>query len=80
MAYFPGPHLKITTPQTFDGMNLAHDSSGNVITKVTFLPLSAKKAFEKKNLKLPQHLRHKIEEMGGYQPAPAKKVTKSNKA
>lgn len=80
MSYFKGAYLQVTTPQTIDGMNLAYDANGKVVTKISHLPLSARKALEKKNAKMKEHLRHKIEEMQPYVAPPPIKVTKESKA
>lgn len=65
MSNFQGEYLRIRTPVTIDGKNIKYDLEGKVIYKETHLPLTARKSMEMENLKLPTHLRHKIELAGG---------------
>lgn len=81
MSYFKGDYLRVLSPVTIDGLTPKMDSEGKMIYKEDHLPVTAQKILEKKNLKLPQHLRKKIELVPGYQ-APAnvsQKATKSKK-
>ncbi|MER3499850.1 MAG: hypothetical protein C4308_15180 [Chitinophagaceae bacterium] len=55
--------LKVSTPLTIDGVRLAYDEKNQPIFQITFLPLSAKREFERNNSKLPQHLQAQIEEI-----------------
>ena len=55
--------LKISTPQTVDGKNLAYDSKKQPIYTHSIVELSAKSDFQKLNAKLPEHLRHLINEV-----------------
>jgi len=55
--------LKVSTPLTVDGNHLAYDAKNQPLFQITFLPLSAKKEFERNNSKLPQHLQAQIEEI-----------------
>lgn len=63
MDIFEGPYLRVLTPQTIDGSNVLIQND-KVVYKETHLPLTAKKQFERKNLKLPKHLQHKLEVIG----------------
>lgn len=49
--YFTGPHLRVTTPLTTNGM-VPKMVEGQQQYKTTFLPLSAKKQMESKNNRL----------------------------
>jgi hypothetical protein len=71
-------HLRVEIPQTTDGMNLAYDGGGKVITKTIFLPLSARRRITASSLKKPAHLQYKITEVDGdvQQKAPAKQKVK----
>lgn len=60
---FDGPYLRVLTPETIDGINLRMVNE-RIVYKESHLPLSAKKHLERKNNKLPTHLRHKIEVVG----------------
>lgn len=55
------PQLRILTPQTTDGKNLAYDEDNKVIYKESFVEAAAKRNFEALNAQLPKHLQHKIE-------------------
>lgn len=61
MSYFQGNYLRVLTPQTIDGINLAYDKNNQPIFKETHLPVTARKHLDKKNLKLPIQLRKQIE-------------------
>jgi hypothetical protein len=59
-------HLRIRTPNTKDGLTpIRDDESGEISYKTTLVPLSARKAFERENSKLPKFMKHIIEEMDG---------------
>lgn len=62
--FFDGPYLRVLTPETSDGVNLMMVKDKKVYRE-SHLPLTARKHLERKNLKLPEHLRHKIEEVKG---------------
>lgn len=64
MLFYQGEHLRVSTPVTLDGQNLAIDERGQVVYKETLLPLTARKDIEKQNEKLPPTLRKKIEVIG----------------
>lgn len=49
--YFTGSYLRVTTPVTTNGV-IPKIVNGQQAYKETFLPLSAKKAMEKKNARL----------------------------
>lgn len=61
MSFFNGNYLRVLTPQTIDGINLAYDANQRPIFKETHLPLTARKHLERKNEKLPAQLKKKIE-------------------
>lgn len=71
--------IKIRTPQTTDGVNIAYDEDGKALYRETTLPASARKHFESLNANLPAHLRHKIEEVKT-EPAKAEKAEKTKDA
>lgn len=79
MSFFKGNYLRVLTPQTIDGINLAYDKQNRPILKETHLPVTALKHLERKNEKLPIQLRKKIElvdvESFVERPAPAKGVS-----
>lgn len=52
--------IRVRTPQTTDGINLAYDEKKQVIYKETTLPATAKKHLESQNASLPEHLRHEF--------------------
>lgn len=64
MAYFEGPYLRVLSPRTEDGISLLTDEQGRVVHKETFLPITAQRELEAQNVKLPKHLRKKIEVVG----------------
>lgn len=66
MSLFKGDYLRVLSPVTSDGMVPVMDHDGKVKYREDHLPVTAKKMLEKKNLKLPQHLRKKIELVPGY--------------
>src|SRR5688572_28422269 len=76
-----GSYLRVTTPKTTNGIIPATEN-GTVLTKETFLPLSAKKKIEAKNARLNrngfQHLVAKVEVVNGTDPknAPNPEVEK----
>ena len=55
--------IKVRTPQTTDGVNIAYDENDRPVYKETVLPASARKHFESLNANLPTQLRHKIEDV-----------------
>ena len=55
--------LKVKTPQTTDGKNLAYDENKQVIYTESIVELNAKKEFESLNARLPIHLRNEFEEI-----------------
>lgn len=65
--YFTGPHLRVTTPLTTNGM-IPLIIMGEQQFKTDFFPLSARKAFEGKNNRLIKngfkHLAAEIEVIG----------------
>lgn len=65
--YFKGAYLRITEPETTNGM-LPKIVNGRQVTKETFLPLTAKKAMERKAARLKRngfaHLAPVIEVVG----------------
>jgi hypothetical protein len=52
--------LKVETPVTSDGINLAYDNQQRPLFKTTFLPLTARKELERNAAKLPKHLKPTI--------------------
>lgn len=57
---FKGDYLRVLTPITSDGVQLAV-VDGQVQYREDHLPLTARKTLERKNAKLPESLRKKIE-------------------
>lgn len=55
--------LKVLTPQTVDGKNLQYDAEKKPIYTESIVELGSKKDFESLNSKLPEHLKHKFEEV-----------------
>lgn len=55
-------HLKITTPITTNGTNLAIGEDGRVMYKETIVASTARPHFERLNNSLPKQLQHKIED------------------
>ena len=62
--YFQGPHLRVSTPVTSNGI-IPKMEGGQIAYRIDFLPMSAKAALEKKNQRLVKagqgHLQMKIE-------------------
>lgn len=75
--FFDGPYLRVLTPETTDGINLLYVNDKKVYRE-SHLPLSAQKHLERKNMKLPDQLKHKIEVVG-YSEEPEIKATKKTK-
>lgn len=61
MSLYQGDYLRVMTPETTDGMTPVIGLDGRVVYRQDDLPLSIQKELEKENLKLPMHLRKKIE-------------------
>lgn len=59
--FFTGNYLRVSSPVTTNGTNPKIGEDGRVEYKETLLPLTARKALESQNKKLPEHLRKKIE-------------------
>lgn len=59
--FFTGNYLRVLSPVTSNGTNPKIGDDGRVQYKEALLPLTAKKALESQNNKLPEHLRKKIE-------------------
>lgn len=55
-----GSYLRVLSPRTTNGTNILVEN-GQVVYKEAHLPLSAKKALEKQNEKLPSSLKKVIE-------------------
>lgn len=74
--YFTGPHLRVTTPLTTNGM-IPKIEMGEQQFKTDFFPLSARKAFEGKRNRLIKngfkHLAPEIEVVGEEISKPKKK-------
>lgn len=77
---FGRDHLRVETPQTTDGLNLKYDTDGKPVTRITFLPLTARNSLEANNAKLPQHLRKKITVVPGDNTAAEPKKTAKQKS
>lgn len=71
---FKGDYLRVLTPETIDGVNLKYRNNRPVY-KEAHLPLSARKHIERKNAKLPEQLRKKIELVSSYAPPPPEQET-----
>jgi hypothetical protein len=65
MEFMLHPHLRVHRPVTSDGINPVIGTDGRPVQKIVHLPLTARQFIERKNTKLPQHLKVKIEEMPG---------------
>lgn len=76
MSYFKGDYLRVLSPVTTDGTTPVIGEDGKIKYKEDHLPTTAQKILEKKNLKLPVHLRKKIELVPAYRPEPRQKVKK----
>lgn len=78
--YFQGTYLRVSAPETINGLVPKVGADGKVIYKETFLPLSAKKSLEAKNQRLIKkghgHLKMIIEQVSDM-PAPQPKVAES---
>lgn len=79
--YFTGPHLRVITPITTNGM-IPKIIDGEVQYKTTFLPLSAKRQMESKNNRLLKkgfkHLMAEIEVVSDGTPEPKRGKSKIN--
>ena len=53
-------HLRVEIPQTIDGMNTLIGDDGRVVTKIVFLPFTAKRVLESNQAKKPKHLQAKV--------------------
>lgn len=68
MSLFKGDYLRVLSPITTNGMIPKMGSDGRVLMREDHLPVTARKKLEQKNLKLPEHLRKKIELVPAYRP------------
>jgi hypothetical protein len=73
---FQQRHLRVETPQTTDGKNLAYNDDSTVIIKTSVAPVTARRALEALNAKLPTHLRSKITEVAAIAEPPSSKPIK----
>jgi hypothetical protein len=66
MSIYNGDYMRVLTPETTDGQNL-RIVNDRVVYKESHMPFNetAKKMLEQENLRLPPHLRHKIEIVQG---------------
>lgn len=62
MSNFQGDYLRILTPQTVNGI-VPEMKNGQQVYKESHAELGARKEFEKENLKLPDHLKHILEDV-----------------
>lgn len=69
--------LRILTPVTTDGKTLAYDKDKQPIYTESFAENTAKKDLENLNTHLPEHLRHKLEEVDVIVSAKVEVVEKS---
>lgn len=58
---FPNGTIRVLSPITEDGNRPKLDKSGQRMWKEDFFPVTALKAFERRNARLPDHLKKKIE-------------------
>lgn len=72
MSYFKGEYLRVKSPVTTNGIT-PKMVNGQMVYKEDHLPVTARKILEKKNLKLPEHLRKIIEHVPAYRPENDKK-------
>lgn len=78
---FPNGTIRVLTPVTEDGNRPKLDANGQRIWKEDHFPASAQKAFERRNSRLPDHLKKKIERMSDgdiAQPVQVAPVTNTN--
>lgn len=68
MSFFKGDYLRVMSPVTTNGMVNQFGPDGRPLYKEDHLPVTARKALEKRNLKLPENLRKKIELVPAYKP------------
>lgn len=76
---FKGNYLRVSTPRTTDGVT-PEMKDGRLVYKEDFLPLSALKDLNEQNLKLPEILKKKIEEVRNDEHGTPVPVTPVNKA
>lgn len=62
MSLFKGNYLRVLTPVTVDGINLAYRDN-KPIFKETHLPVTALRHLERKNKRLPNQLKMQIQEI-----------------
>jgi hypothetical protein len=75
MSFFNGPHLQVTSIVTSNGLMPVMGHDGRPQTKTTLLPLSALKALQRENNKLPAVLKKKIVRVGDPAPVEFKQET-----
>lgn len=63
MSNFQGDYLRILTPETIDGMNLAYHTNGQPKYSEQHAPLASKRFFEQENKTRPTQLKHILEEV-----------------
>lgn len=63
--FFKGTYLRVLKPRTTNGVNVKIGDDGRMEYKEVHLPLTAKKNLEIRNAKKPDHLKMKIEVVGG---------------
>jgi hypothetical protein len=74
---FKGGTIRVLTPVTEDGNRPKLDAGGQRIWKEEYFPATAQRAFERRNNRLPDHLKKKIEPVsnGDIQEQPATTVS-----
>lgn len=59
--FFNEKHIRVYKPITTNGMNPKVDDQGRVMQKIVHLPYTSLPFLERKNSRLPNHLKMKIE-------------------
>lgn len=77
MSNFKGAYLRVQTPVTTDG-NVLKYVNGAPVYKESHLSIKAKRIMESRNKRLPDHLKHIIEEVDNDAPAPVRRARKTN--
>lgn len=63
MSNFQGDYLRVLTPITSDGTQVEYGPDGRIKFKESHAPLESKQHFERENRRLPNGLKHILEEV-----------------
>ncbi len=63
MSNFQGDYLRVKTPVTVDGNQIEHTPDGRIKYNEQHAPLESKRFFEQENKRLPNQLKHILEEV-----------------